>query len=209
MDASEHAEAGPCSRRASRRSAPRRSTSTDKNIEKDPALERRFQPVLVARADRGARRSRSSAACSDRYEALSPSPDHRRGDRRARPSSPIATSRDRFLPDKAIDLIDQASARVRLRGQDDSGRTRKELQEDDRAAGARTRTRRSRAEDYERASRAQAPSSTRCRRGETGRSTLVSGPPEVTRGRHRRRSCRARPASPYRSSRRGGTRAPA
>src|SRR4029450_13829406 len=84
-----------------------------KNVEKDPALERRFQPVFVReptvdetieilqglrRASQAFHRVRISdeaiiaaAELSDRY------------------------IRDRFLPDKAIDLIDHASARVRLR----------------------------------------------------------------------------------------------
>jgi ATP-dependent Clp protease ATP-binding subunit ClpC len=84
-----------------------------KDIEKDAALERRFQPILVAEPSvtdtieilRGLRDSYeahhqvrftdealvAAAELSDRYIA------------------------DRFLPDKAIDLIDQAGARVRLR----------------------------------------------------------------------------------------------
>ncbi|MFD7442697.1 ATP-dependent Clp protease ATP-binding subunit [Streptomyces sp. NPDC059909] len=85
-----------------------------KNIEKDAALERRFQPVMVREPTveetieilRGLRDSYeahhqvritdeaidAAAALSDRYIT------------------------DRFLPDKAIDLIDQAGARVALRG---------------------------------------------------------------------------------------------
>src|ERR687890_1573477 len=84
-----------------------------KNVEKDAALERRFQPVLVSEPsvedtiqilfglrDRYAAHHRvkindeaiiAAAELSDRYIA------------------------DRFLPDKAVDLIDQAAARVRLR----------------------------------------------------------------------------------------------
>ncbi|MGW0809267.1 ATP-dependent Clp protease ATP-binding subunit [Nonomuraea sp. NPDC002799] len=84
-----------------------------KNIEKDAALERRFQPILVPEPTveetveilRGLRDTyeahhqvritdealNAAAHLSDRYIA------------------------DRFLPDKAIDLMDQASARVRLR----------------------------------------------------------------------------------------------
>merc|ERR1719240_1639603 len=67
-----------------------------KHIEKDPALERRFQPVQVPEPSveeaieilRGIR---------ERYE------DHHK------------LSSDRFLPDKAIDLIDEAGSRVRLK----------------------------------------------------------------------------------------------
>ena len=82
------------------------------NIEKDPALERRFQPVLVGEPTvedtigilRGLKERYevhhgvritdaalvASAALSDRYIA------------------------DRFLPDKAIDLIDEAASRLRM-----------------------------------------------------------------------------------------------
>jgi len=84
-----------------------------KNIEKDAALERRFQPVMVGEPTeeetveilRGLR---------DRYEA------HHRVKitdsalkAAARLSSRYIT--DRFLPDKAIDLMDEAASRVRLK----------------------------------------------------------------------------------------------
>ena len=84
-----------------------------KNIEKDAALERRFQPVLVGEPTvddtieilRGLK---------DRYEA------HHRV--KIKEEAVVAAAElsdryvnDRFLPDKAIDLVDQASARVRLR----------------------------------------------------------------------------------------------
>ncbi|HEY9391169.1 MAG TPA: ATP-dependent Clp protease ATP-binding subunit [Mycobacteriales bacterium] len=84
-----------------------------KNIEKDAALERRFQPILVPEpsvADtieilRGLR---------DRYEA-----HHQvRFTDDALVAAAELSSRyvtDRFLPDKAIDLVDQAGARTRLR----------------------------------------------------------------------------------------------
>ncbi|WP_409239817.1 ATP-dependent Clp protease ATP-binding subunit [Streptomyces sp. PA5.6] len=89
-----------------------------KNIEKDAALARRFQPVIVPEptveetveilqglrdsyeAHHGVRFTdaalESAATLSDRYIT------------------------DRFLPDKAIDLMDQAGARVALRGGADS-----------------------------------------------------------------------------------------
>ena len=84
-----------------------------KNVEKDAALERRFQPVLVGEPTvddtidilRGLK---------DRYEA------HHRV--KITEEAIVAAARlsdryvtDRFLPDKAIDLMDQAAARVRLR----------------------------------------------------------------------------------------------
>jgi ATP-dependent Clp protease ATP-binding subunit ClpC len=84
-----------------------------KNIEKDAALARRFQPILVPEPTvddtitilRGLR---------DRYEA-----HHQvRYTDEALLASVELSDRyitDRFLPDKAIDLIDQAGARVRLR----------------------------------------------------------------------------------------------
>ncbi|MFC3989558.1 ATP-dependent Clp protease ATP-binding subunit [Actinoplanes siamensis] len=84
-----------------------------KHIEKDAALARRFQPVLVGEPTvedtvailRGLR---------DNYEA-----HHQvRITDEALDAAALLSDRyitDRFLPDKAIDLIDQAGARVRLR----------------------------------------------------------------------------------------------
>jgi ATP-dependent Clp protease ATP-binding subunit ClpC len=84
-----------------------------RDIEKDAALERRFQPILVPEPSvtdtieilRGLR---------DRYEA-----HHQvRFTEEALVAAAELSCRyiaDRFLPDKAIDLIDQAGARVRLR----------------------------------------------------------------------------------------------
>jgi ATP-dependent Clp protease ATP-binding subunit ClpC len=84
-----------------------------KHIERDPALERRFQPVLVEEPSledtflilKGIR---------ERYEEhhrLTISEDALR-------AAATLSSRyisDRFLPDKAIDLIDEASSRVRIK----------------------------------------------------------------------------------------------
>jgi ATP-dependent Clp protease ATP-binding subunit ClpC len=84
-----------------------------RNIEKDAALARRFQPILVPEPSvsdtveilRGLR---------DRYEA-----HHQvRFTDEALVAAAELSDRyisDRFLPDKAIDLLDQAGARVRLR----------------------------------------------------------------------------------------------
>ncbi|MBQ7546921.1 MAG: ATP-dependent Clp protease ATP-binding subunit, partial [Clostridia bacterium] len=84
-----------------------------KNIEKDAALERRFQPVMVGEPSeeeaveilRGLR---------DKYEA------HHKV--RITDDAILAAVKmsaryigDRFLPDKAIDLVDEAASRVRLR----------------------------------------------------------------------------------------------
>ena len=118
-----------------------------KNVEGDPALERRFQPVLVREPTvdetieilRGLR---------DRYEAF-----HRV---RISDEAIVAAAelsdryvRDRFLPDKAIDLIDQAGARVRLRSKTKDDDT-KRLDEDLRRL-ARERDQATAADDYDRA----------------------------------------------------------
>ena len=84
-----------------------------KNIEKDAALERRFQPVKVGEPSpeealailKGLR---------DRYEA-----HHKVQITDEALSAAVSLSdryiSDRFLPDKAIDLMDEAASRVRLR----------------------------------------------------------------------------------------------
>ena len=84
-----------------------------KNIEKDAALERRFQPVLVSEPS-VEETIQVLFGLRDRYEA------HHRV--RISDDAVIAAAQlsdryvsDRFLPDKAIDLMDQAAARVRLR----------------------------------------------------------------------------------------------
>jgi ATP-dependent Clp protease ATP-binding subunit ClpC len=101
-----------------------------RNIEKDAALARRFQPVLVSEPSvddtvailRGLR---------DRYEA-----HHQvRFTDEALVAAAELSDRyltDRFLPDKAIDLVDQAGARVRLRTRTPDGDMReleRELEE--------------------------------------------------------------------------------
>src|SRR5829696_8341570 len=84
-----------------------------KNVEKDAALERRFQPVLV-----------SEPTVDDTIEILGGLKDRYEAHHRVKISEEaiVAASElsdryvtDRFLPDKAIDLVDQAAARVRLR----------------------------------------------------------------------------------------------
>jgi len=118
-----------------------------KNIEKDPALERRFQPVLV-REPTVDETIEILHGLKDRYEAF-----HRV---RISDEAIVAAAelsdryiRDRFLPDKAIDLVDQASARVRLRMKTKDDDTRS-LEEDLRRL-ARERDQASAAEDYDRA----------------------------------------------------------
>jgi len=84
-----------------------------KDIEKDAALERRFQPVLVP-----------EPSVSDTIEILQGLRDPYEAHHQVRftDEALVAAAElsdryitDRFLPDKAIDLIDQAGARVRLR----------------------------------------------------------------------------------------------
>jgi ATP-dependent Clp protease ATP-binding subunit ClpC len=86
-----------------------------RHIERDPALERRFQPILIAEPSvedtvailRGLRK---------RYE----SHHHVRITDEAAEAAARLSHRyiaDRFLPDKAIDLIDRASARARARAE--------------------------------------------------------------------------------------------
>src|SRR5919112_4249479 len=84
-----------------------------KHIEKDAALERRFQPVLIDEPSVD-ETIEILSGLKDRYEAY-----HRV---RITPEAIVAAAElsdryvsDRYLPDKAIDLLDQASARVRLR----------------------------------------------------------------------------------------------
>jgi len=120
-----------------------------KNIEKDAALARRFQPILVPEPTvddtiailRGLR---------DRYEAFH---QVRYAEEALVAAAELADRyiSDRFLPDKAIDLIDQAGARVRLRTKTprtdvrDLERQAEELQRDKDQAVAN--------EQYEQASR--------------------------------------------------------
>ena len=84
-------------------------------IEKDAALERRFQPVVIREPDRATARA-ILGGLRPRYEQhhhLSIGDDAL--------DAAIALSvrylPDRFLPDKAIDLMDEAAARVKLEGQ--------------------------------------------------------------------------------------------
>ncbi|MFH1354502.1 MAG: AAA family ATPase [bacterium] len=83
-----------------------------KHIEKDGALERRFQPVLVEEPDIEAA-IEILRGLQDRYEA------HHKVrilDEAIQAAVHLSSKyiRDRFLPDKAIDLMDEAAAKVRL-----------------------------------------------------------------------------------------------
>ena len=83
-----------------------------KHVEKDPALERRFQPVLV-REPSVEDTIAILRGLKERYE--------KHHDIRVRDSALESAARlsdryitDRFLPDKAIDLVDEAASRVSM-----------------------------------------------------------------------------------------------
>ncbi len=83
-------------------------------IEKDPALERRFQPVKIAEPSAGETYD-ILLGLRDKYEAhhkvqITDEALHAAVDLSVRYIS------DRYLPDKAIDLMDEAASRVRLQG---------------------------------------------------------------------------------------------
>jgi ATP-dependent Clp protease ATP-binding subunit ClpC len=84
-----------------------------KYVEKDPALERRFQPVLVAEPTME-ETLEILRGIKHRYEEF-----HQLdiSDEALQTAATLATRyiADRFLPDKAIDLVDEASSRVRIK----------------------------------------------------------------------------------------------
>ena len=83
-----------------------------RHIEKDAALERRFQPVKVAEPDR--------AQTLDMLESLRSGLETHHGVKISDAALTAACDlsvryiNDRFLPDKAIDLLDEAAAAVRI-----------------------------------------------------------------------------------------------
>ncbi|KKS97907.1 MAG: ATP-dependent Clp protease ATP-binding subunit ClpC [Candidatus Gottesmanbacteria bacterium GW2011_GWA2_43_14] len=87
-------------------------TEYRKYIEKDPALERRFQPIMVAEPT-AETAVEMLLAIRDKYEAFHrvKIPDDTIEEAVRLSQRYIA---DRFLPDKAVDLIDEAAAAVRL-----------------------------------------------------------------------------------------------
>ena len=85
-----------------------------KYVERDPALERRLQPVRVEEPSQDETMAILNGV-KNRYE------DHHNvdiTDEAVRAATTLASRfiPDRFLPDKAIDLLDEAGSRVRLRG---------------------------------------------------------------------------------------------
>ncbi len=87
-------------------------TEYRKYIEKDPALERRFQPVIVSEPTEE-QAIKMLIAIKDKYEAF-----HKVKISMEVIEVAVKLSKkyvgDRFLPDKAIDLIDEAASAVRL-----------------------------------------------------------------------------------------------
>lgn len=83
-----------------------------KYVEKDSALERRFQPITVSEPTKEETKA-ILEGLRDRYEA-----HHRVKITDEAIQAAVSLSdryiSDRFLPDKAIDLIDEASSRIRL-----------------------------------------------------------------------------------------------
>ncbi|WP_030739262.1 ATP-dependent Clp protease ATP-binding subunit [Streptomyces sp. NRRL S-31] len=119
-----------------------------KHIEKDAALERRFQPVLVPEPS-VEETVQILEGLRDAYEA-----HHQvRFDDAALVAAAELSDRyisDRFLPDKAIDVMDQAGARVRLRS---AGRSTEIVDREDRIAKLRRELEQAvSAEDFEKAS---------------------------------------------------------
>ncbi len=84
-----------------------------KHIERDPALERRFQPITVGEPTKE-ESLEILKGLRDRYEA-----HHRVKITDEALNAAVALAdryiSDRFLPDKAIDLIDEAASRVRMK----------------------------------------------------------------------------------------------
>ncbi|HZZ45374.1 MAG TPA: ATP-dependent Clp protease ATP-binding subunit [Pseudonocardia sp.] len=119
-----------------------------RHIERDAALARRFQPVTVPEPS-VPDTIRILGGLRDRYEAHH---QVRYTDDAVRASAELSDRyiSDRFLPDKAVDLLDQAGARVRLRTRTPTTDVR-ELEEQLERLG-RDKDQAVAAEDYERAS---------------------------------------------------------
>ncbi|WP_040834413.1 ATP-dependent Clp protease ATP-binding subunit [Nocardia brevicatena] len=142
-------------------------------IEKDAALERRFQPVMV-----------SEPSVADTIEILRGLADAYEEHHQVRYTDEALVAAaelsdryltDRFMPDKAIDMIDQAGARVRLRTRTPGPDTRERAEE--LARLRREKDAAVAAEDYEKANDLKAEIATaEARLGEIGETEA----PEVT-----------------------------
>lgn len=120
-----------------------------KYVEKDAALERRFQPVMIPEPT-VEETVQILEGLRDAYEAHH---QVRFADGALAAAAELSDRyiSDRFLPDKAIDVMDQAGARVRLRS---AGRSTEVVSREDRIAKLRREQDQSvAAEDFEKAAR--------------------------------------------------------
>ena len=100
-----------------------------KYVERDPALERRFQPILVEEpsVDETLEILRGIKERYEEYHHLTITDE-------AMSSAATLAARyipDRFLPDKAIDLIDESSSRVRIKHQTMPPSLKEAMQDED------------------------------------------------------------------------------
>ncbi|MBE7001786.1 MAG: ATP-dependent Clp protease ATP-binding subunit [Ruminococcaceae bacterium] len=119
-----------------------------KHIEKDAALERRFQPVTVSEPsiEEACQIMQGIAKAYGEFHGVSISPEIAR-------QCVILSERyitDRFLPDKAIDLLDEACSDVNLRCKEISLRAEKKKERDDYELELRMLTEDTENEHYER-----------------------------------------------------------
>ena len=119
-----------------------------KHIEKDAALERRFQPVTVAEPtiEEACQIMQGIAKSYAQYHGVSISPEIAR-------QCVILSERyitDRFLPDKAIDLLDEACSDVNLRSKEISQLAELKKERDDYELELRMLTEDTENEHYER-----------------------------------------------------------
>ncbi len=119
-----------------------------KHIEKDAALERRFQPVTVSEpsVEEACQIMQGIAKSYADFHGVSISPEIAR-------QCVVLSERyitDRFLPDKAIDLLDEACSDVNLRCKEISLRAEKKKERDDYELELRMLTEDTENEHYER-----------------------------------------------------------
>ena len=119
-----------------------------KYIEKDAALERRFQPVTVAEPsiDEAVAIIRGISHYYELYHGVSVSPEIAR-------QAVILSERyitDRFLPDKAIDLLDEACSDLNLHSKEISDLAEKRKERDDYQLEVKMLTEDTENEHYER-----------------------------------------------------------
>ena len=119
-----------------------------KHIEKDAALERRFQPVTVVEPtiEEACQIMQGIAKSYAQFHGVSISPEIAR-------QCVVLSERyitDRFLPDKAIDLLDEACSDLNLRSKEISLRAEKRKERDDYELELRMLTEDTENEHYER-----------------------------------------------------------